>query len=46
MRQPAADLGDVVELLEGIGVTLMVIGARLDEIVNLLKGDDDEEADS
>jgi hypothetical protein len=34
-------LRDIVELLEGIGTILMVISARLDEIVDLLGGDEE-----
>jgi hypothetical protein len=45
-RQRDASLGDVVEVLEGIGTTLMVISARLDRSIGLLGGDDDEEADA
>jgi hypothetical protein len=39
-------IGDIVEVLEGIGATLMVISARLDDIVRLLRGEEDGEADA
>ncbi len=45
-RRPKADLNDIVELLEGIGTMLMVISAKVETVVRLLKGDDDEEADA
>jgi hypothetical protein len=35
-----------VELLTGIGQALMAISARVDDIADLLEGDDDEEADA
>jgi hypothetical protein len=41
-KERGADLDDVVEVLEGIGTTLMVLSARLERIVELLGGDDDE----
>jgi hypothetical protein len=44
--EPASTLDDVVELLDGIGVALMGISAKLDYIAYLLEGDDDEEADT
>jgi chaperonin GroEL (HSP60 family) len=44
--RPTATLDDVVEVLTGIGRTLMSISARLDDIAELLEGEDDEEADA
>jgi hypothetical protein len=41
-----AELRDIVEVLHGIGIALMGISARLDRIIGLLGGDDDEEADA
>jgi hypothetical protein len=37
-----ANLADVVEVLEGIGTTLMVISARVDDVIRLLEQDDGE----
>jgi hypothetical protein len=45
-RKTEADLDDVLELLRGIGRTLMVISANVETIVRLLEGDDDGEADA
>jgi hypothetical protein len=45
-RPTASTLDDVVELLAGIGQTLMAISAKLDAIAQLLGGDEDEEADA
>jgi hypothetical protein len=45
-RQPTSTLDDVVELLSGIGRTLMEIGANLEDVIRLLRRDDDEEADT
>lgn len=44
-RDPPAQLEDIVELLQGIGTILMTIAARLEAIIELLGGDEDEEAD-
>jgi hypothetical protein len=44
--RPASTLDDIVEVLTGIGRTLMAISAKLDAIAHLLGGDDDEEADA
>jgi len=49
MRRPhrsAATLDDIVEVLHGIGVILMAISAKLDEVIELMGGDEDEEADA
>jgi hypothetical protein len=45
-RRPAATLDDVVEVLHGIGVILMAISAKLEEVIELLGGNADEEADA
>ena len=45
-RQSGATLDDVVELLHGIGVILMEISARIEDIIQLIGEDEDEEADS
>jgi hypothetical protein len=45
-RRPGSTLDDVVEILTGIGQTLMAISAKLDDIADLLEGDDDEGADA
>ena len=44
-RERSAELLDVVELLQGIGATLMVISAKLDELIALVGGDEDDEAE-
>jgi hypothetical protein len=44
--RPTSTLDDVVELLTGIGRTLMAMSAKLDYISRLLEGQDDEEADA
>jgi hypothetical protein len=41
-RHSRGTLDDVVELLEGIGRILMEVSARLDELVDLVKGTGDE----
>lgn len=45
-RRPTATIDDIVELLHGIGAILMAISAKLAEVVELMGGDDDEEADA
>lgn len=42
-RRPTATLDDVVEVLHGIGIILMEISAKLDNIATLIGEDDDEE---
>ncbi len=44
--KPHSTLDDVVEVLEGIGLELMGISARLDDVIGILEGEDDEEADA
>jgi hypothetical protein len=44
-RRKSAELPEVLTVLDGIGRLLMSIDARLAEVVNLLR-DDDEEADT
>jgi hypothetical protein len=44
--EPRATLDDVVEILAGIGQVLMRISANLEDIVAILGGEDDEEADA
>jgi hypothetical protein len=44
--KPESTLDDVVEVLHGIGQIVMSIDARLDGIVDILGGEDDEEADT
>jgi hypothetical protein len=41
-----ATLDDVVEVLQGIGHALMTISAKLDDIIAILEGDDEEEDES
>jgi len=45
-RRPASSLDDVVELLEGVGTILMEISAQLDVIVEILRGEDNEDPDA
>lgn len=45
-RRQRATLDDVVELLQGIGIILMDIDAKLEAIIRHVRGDEDEEADS
>jgi hypothetical protein len=45
-RRPTSTLDDVVEVLMGIRRTLMAISAKVDDITDVLEGDDDEEADA
>ncbi len=40
-RRPGATLDDVVEVLHGIGVILMEISAKLEDIARQIRGDDD-----
>jgi hypothetical protein len=44
--RPTSTLDDVVELLSGIGQALMAVNANLLSIIRLLRGEDDEEADT
>lgn len=45
-RKELRRLEDIVELLQEIGRILMGISAKLDAIVELLRNDEDEEADT
>ena len=39
---PGRQLEEILEVLHGIGATLMVISAKLDDVIVLLGGEDDE----
>jgi hypothetical protein len=39
-------LDDVVEVLEGIGATLMVVSAKLDDIIRVLEEENHGETDA
>jgi len=45
-RRERATLDDVVELLRGIGTTLMKIDSKLEELISYIDGEDDGEAES
>jgi hypothetical protein len=45
-QDPVSTLDDVVEVLQGIGLALMGISTRLDDLIAILRGEDDEEADA
>jgi hypothetical protein len=45
-EEQGTTLDDVVEVLQGIGVVAMAISAKLDQIVGMLGGQEDEEADA
>jgi hypothetical protein len=44
--EPGSTLDDVVEFLRGIGLELMGISSRLDDLIAILEGEDDGQADS
>ena len=46
MRRGSADLGELLAALQGIGLLLMSIDARLENVVSLLGGEDEEETDT
>lgn len=40
--EPTAELAELVELVQNLGVALMGIDAKLEVIIDLMEGDDDE----
>jgi hypothetical protein len=45
-QKPAATTQDLLEVLQGIGQIVMAIDAKLEEVVDILRGEDDEEVDA
>jgi hypothetical protein len=45
-RNGRAGLADVLEVLHGIGTTLMVISAKLDDVIRILEDANDGETDA
>jgi hypothetical protein len=45
-QDPVSTLDDVVEVLHGIGLALMKISSQLEDVIAILGGEDDGQADA